>query len=119
MITGLGGRSLSVLAIGLGVLADVTGSATLIWRSRRAAPVRPVTSREARAAIVVTLALATANATASGWGMPGSSAPVEVPTVDVTAGNARAPEFRFEIVYHAGWAAQEGRQPAWVLAGAS
>ena len=30
MITGLGGRSLSVLAIGLGVLADVTRSATLI-----------------------------------------------------------------------------------------
>jgi NADPH:quinone reductase-like Zn-dependent oxidoreductase len=29
---GLDGRSLSVLAIGLGVFADVTGSATLIWR---------------------------------------------------------------------------------------
>ena len=66
---------------------------------------------------MVTLALATANATASGWGMPGSSAPVEVLTVDVTARNARAPEFRFEIAYHAGWAAQEGRQRGWVLAG--
>ena len=31
MITGLDGRSLSVLAL-VGVLADVTGSATLIWR---------------------------------------------------------------------------------------
>jgi hypothetical protein len=32
VITGLHGQSLSVLAIGLGVLADVTGSAALIWR---------------------------------------------------------------------------------------
>ena len=34
--TGLANHSLSVLAIGLGVLADVTGSAILIWRARRA-----------------------------------------------------------------------------------
>jgi hypothetical protein len=32
--TGLADRSLSVLAVGLGVLADVTGSATLVWRFR-------------------------------------------------------------------------------------
>ncbi len=32
VITGLDGHSLSVLAIGLGVLADVTGSAALTWR---------------------------------------------------------------------------------------
>jgi hypothetical protein len=31
-ITGLHGHSLSVRAIGLEVLADVTGSATLTWR---------------------------------------------------------------------------------------
>ena len=31
---GLGGHSLGVFAVGLGVLADVTGSATLIWRFR-------------------------------------------------------------------------------------
>jgi divalent metal cation (Fe/Co/Zn/Cd) transporter len=63
VITGLDGRSLSVLAIGLGVLADVTGSATLIWRftAERRQPGRsPAT--EARAAIVVAVALATASA---------------------------------------------------------
>ena len=32
--TGLADHSLSVLAVGLGVLADVTGSAILIWRFR-------------------------------------------------------------------------------------
>jgi hypothetical protein len=34
VITGLQGHSLSVFAVGLGVLADVTGSAVLIWRFR-------------------------------------------------------------------------------------
>ena len=34
VITGLGGHSLSVFAVGLGVLADVTESAVLIWRFR-------------------------------------------------------------------------------------
>jgi hypothetical protein len=61
--TGLANHSLSVLAIGLGVLADVTGSATLIWRfhtERR----HPGQSRaaETRAAIVVAAALAIASA---------------------------------------------------------
>jgi divalent metal cation (Fe/Co/Zn/Cd) transporter len=63
VITGLHSRSLSVLAIGLGVLADVTGSATLIWRftTERRQPGRsPAT--EARAALVVAGALATASA---------------------------------------------------------
>ena len=32
--TGVANHSLSVVAIGLGVLADVTGSAALIWRFR-------------------------------------------------------------------------------------
>jgi hypothetical protein len=32
--TGLANHSLSVLAVGLDVQADVTGSATLIWRFR-------------------------------------------------------------------------------------
>jgi hypothetical protein len=32
--SGLRGHSLGVLAVGLGVLADVTGSATLTWRFR-------------------------------------------------------------------------------------
>ena len=34
VITGLHGHSLGVFAVGLSVLADVTGSATLIWRFR-------------------------------------------------------------------------------------
>ena len=63
VITGLNGHSLSVLAIGLGVLADVTGSVALIWRfaAERRQPGRsPAT--EARAALVVAVALATASA---------------------------------------------------------
>lgn len=57
--TGLKGHSLSVFAVGLGVLADVTGSATLIWRFQ--AELRnPALSdgRERRSAIIVSLALA-------------------------------------------------------------
>jgi len=63
VITGLHGHSLSVLAIGLGVLADVAGSATLIWRfaAERRQPGRSPAA-EARAAIVVAVALATAGA---------------------------------------------------------
>lgn len=59
IITGLQDQSLGVLAIGLGVAADVTGSATLIWRfrSERRQPGRSQTS-EFRAAIVVAVALA-------------------------------------------------------------
>ena len=34
LVTGLHGHSLGVFAVGLGVLADVIGSATLIWRFR-------------------------------------------------------------------------------------
>ena len=63
VITGLHGHSLSVLAIGLGVLADVTGSATLIWRfaaERRQPGQSP--AAEARAALVVAAALAAASA---------------------------------------------------------
>ena len=62
VITGLDGRSVSVLAIGLGVLADVAGSATLIWRfaaERRHLGQSP--AAEARAALVVGVALATAS----------------------------------------------------------
>jgi divalent metal cation (Fe/Co/Zn/Cd) transporter len=62
VVTGLDGRSVSVLAIGLGVLADVTGSATLIWRfaaERRQPGQSP--AAEARAALVVGVALATAS----------------------------------------------------------
>jgi divalent metal cation (Fe/Co/Zn/Cd) transporter len=63
VITGLDSHSLSVLAIGLGVLADVTGSATLIWRfaAERRQPGRSAAT-EARAAIMVAIALATAGA---------------------------------------------------------
>jgi divalent metal cation (Fe/Co/Zn/Cd) transporter len=63
VITGLDGHSLSVLAIGLGVLADVTGSAALIWRfaaERRQPGQSP--AAEARAAVVVAVALAAASA---------------------------------------------------------
>ena len=60
--TGVANHSLSVVAIGLGVLADVTGSAAPIWRFR--AERHPGQSRlvENRAAIVVTAALATVSA---------------------------------------------------------
>ena len=59
VVSGLNGHSLGVLAVGLGVLADVTGSATLIWRFR--AELRePETSirRERQSAVVVAIALA-------------------------------------------------------------
>ena len=59
IVTGLQDHSLGVFAIGLGVAADVTGSATLIWRFRaeRRHPGRS-DATETRAAIVVTVALA-------------------------------------------------------------
>jgi divalent metal cation (Fe/Co/Zn/Cd) transporter len=59
VITGLRGHSLSVFAVGLGVLADVTGSAVLIWRFRaeRHQPGRSG-AQETRAAIIVSVALA-------------------------------------------------------------
>ena len=59
IITGLQDHSLGVFAIGLGVAADVTGSATLIWRFRaeRRHPSRSDVT-EKRAAIVVATALA-------------------------------------------------------------
>jgi divalent metal cation (Fe/Co/Zn/Cd) transporter len=58
VITGLRGHSLGVFAVGLGVLADVTGSATLIWRFRaeRRQPGRSAT-HEKRAAVIVAVAL--------------------------------------------------------------
>jgi divalent metal cation (Fe/Co/Zn/Cd) transporter len=57
--TGLANHSLSVLAVGLGVLADVTGSAALLWRFRaeRGTPGQSQVA-EVRAAIVVATALA-------------------------------------------------------------
>jgi divalent metal cation (Fe/Co/Zn/Cd) transporter len=58
VITGLQDHSLGVFAIGLGVLADVTGSAVLIWRFR-AEQRQPVQSgaAEFRAAVIVSIAL--------------------------------------------------------------
>ena len=63
VITGLQDHSLGVLAIGLGVLADVTGSAVLIWRfwAERRQPGRS-DAREARAAIIVAAGLAAVSA---------------------------------------------------------
>lgn len=63
VITGLRGHSLSVFAVGLGVLADVTGSAALIWRFRaeRHQPGQFGT-QETRAASVVSVALAVVTA---------------------------------------------------------
>jgi divalent metal cation (Fe/Co/Zn/Cd) transporter len=57
--TGLRGNSLGVFAVGLGVLADVVGSATLIWRFR-AELSEPALSdpRERQSAVIVGLALA-------------------------------------------------------------
>ncbi len=59
VITGLRGHSLGVFAVGLDVLADVTGSAVLIWRFR-AERHHPSQSgaQEKRAAIIVAIALA-------------------------------------------------------------
>ena len=61
--TGLTNHSLSVLAVGLGVLADVTGSSTLIWRFRaeRRYPGQSEAA-EIRAAMVVAAALAIVSA---------------------------------------------------------
>jgi divalent metal cation (Fe/Co/Zn/Cd) transporter len=61
--TGVANHSLSVLAVGLGVLADVTGSATLIWRFRaeRRQPGQ-AQAVETRAAVVVAAALAVVSA---------------------------------------------------------
>ena len=63
VITGLRGHSLSVFAVGLGVLADVTGSAVLIWRFRaeRHQPGQSA-AQETRAAIIVSAALAVVSA---------------------------------------------------------
>jgi hypothetical protein len=62
-ITGLRDHSLGVFAIGLGVLADVTGSAVLIWRFR-AERRQPVHSdmHETRAAVIVAGTLAVVSA---------------------------------------------------------
>src|SRR6185437_2499316 len=57
--TGVTDRSLGVLAVGLGVLADVTGSATLIWRFR-AERRRPELSHAAESAAALTVAVALA-----------------------------------------------------------
>lgn len=61
--TGLANHSLSVLAAGLGVLADVTGSAAMIWRFRaeRRQPGQSPAA-ETRAAMVVAAALAVVSA---------------------------------------------------------
>jgi cation diffusion facilitator family transporter len=63
VIAGLHGHSLAVLAAGLDVLADVAGSAVLIWRFR-AERRRPGHSAalEQRAAIIVAAALAVTGA---------------------------------------------------------
>jgi divalent metal cation (Fe/Co/Zn/Cd) transporter len=63
VITGLRDHSLGVFAIGLGVLADVIGSAVLIWRFR-AERRQPVHSErhETRAAVIVACALAVVSA---------------------------------------------------------
>jgi divalent metal cation (Fe/Co/Zn/Cd) transporter len=59
VITGLHGHSLGVFAVGLGVLADVTGSAMLIWRfgAERHRPGQSA-GYEWRAAVIVAIALA-------------------------------------------------------------
>lgn len=59
VITGLRNHSLGIFAVGLGVLADVAGSAVLIWRFRaeRRQP-GPAGTHETRAAVVVAIALA-------------------------------------------------------------
>jgi divalent metal cation (Fe/Co/Zn/Cd) transporter len=57
--TGLRGHSLGVFAVGVGVLADVTGSATLIWRFRGELREPELSGRrERQSALIVGLALA-------------------------------------------------------------
>lgn len=59
IISGLASHSLGVSAVGLGVLADVTGSATLIWRFRAELTDPALASRrERQSALVVGIALA-------------------------------------------------------------
>jgi hypothetical protein len=61
--TGLQDHSLGVFAVGLGVVADVIGSAVLIWRFRaeRRQPMQSGAA-EARAAVIVAIALAVVSA---------------------------------------------------------
>jgi divalent metal cation (Fe/Co/Zn/Cd) transporter len=63
VITRLQDHSLGAFAVGLGVLADVTGSATLIWRfqAERRHPAQSGTA-ENRAAIILAIALAVVSA---------------------------------------------------------
>jgi divalent metal cation (Fe/Co/Zn/Cd) transporter len=57
--SGLRGHSLGVLAVGLGVLADVAGSATLIWRFRGELSQPGLSERrERQSAVIVAAALA-------------------------------------------------------------
>lgn len=57
--SGLDGHSLAVLAVGLGVLADVTGSATLVWRFRAELSQPDLSDlRERQSAAIVAAALA-------------------------------------------------------------
>ena len=57
--SGLRGHSLGVLAVGLGVLADVAGSATLIWRFRAELSQPGLAGgRERQSAVIVAAALA-------------------------------------------------------------
>jgi divalent metal cation (Fe/Co/Zn/Cd) transporter len=60
--TGLQDHSLGVFAVGLGVAADVAGSATLIWRFRAERHAGGSAAAETRAAIVVGIALAVVSA---------------------------------------------------------
>jgi divalent metal cation (Fe/Co/Zn/Cd) transporter len=65
--SGLLDHSLSVFAVGLGVLADVTGSASLIWRFRAELREPALSaSRERLSAAVVALALAVVAAVLAG-----------------------------------------------------
>jgi len=59
VITGVRGHNLGVFVVGLGTLADVTGSAALIWRFQ-AERHRPGQSAayKWRGAVIVTIALA-------------------------------------------------------------
>jgi hypothetical protein len=59
VVLGPSGHSLGVLAVGLGVLADVTGSAVLIWRFRAELACQSVArKREGQSAVIVAIALA-------------------------------------------------------------
>lgn len=90
VLSGLGGHSLGVLAVGFGVLADVTGSATLIWRFRTESCLPALAGRrERQSAVIVAVALAVVAAVLvaeSGAALAAGTRPDATPATITAAG---------------------------------